>query len=378
MGCLIMRVYLETRACEQRNLENEQIKNWLRCSGHIVENEPNQAEICVLTTCGVDRKSVECSKIMVNEMLNFFTPEKIIVGGCLPEIEKNFFEKLGITHLFSPQKFETINEYIDCANGIECVDIPSLLECEENRLFNERNIKSYDVAKHGHKIVVSKGCLNNCSYCAIKYATGKLKSRTIEDIINQINSLKLQADSSVMLMAGDTGAYGRDINTNFCQLLTEILKLEMHLQLCIHDLNLNWIIKDLDMYMHVLKEDRSKSISILNIPVQSGSNKILKLMRRGYTFDEIISTVNLLKNIRPDILLGTHIMIGFPTETDEDFSKTIEMLKLTKFDFITCFPYSEHAIAESHNIEPKVEQQKIDERLKIIEDVFGEKIKIIR
>ena len=179
-----------------------------------------------------------------------------------------------------------------------------------------------------------------------------------------------------MLVGGDTGAYGIDLNLSFPFLLKQIISKTTINKLYIHDLNVRWIMHDLDQFIQVLSEDILCKVRILSIPIQSGSDKILKLMNRKYTSDDIVKIFSIIKNIRPDIRLSTHIIVGFPSEDENDFNTTISLLNNLPIDFISCFPYSEHIESKSFNLYPKIHPIVTNKRIKQLSELFPGKIKV--
>jgi tRNA-2-methylthio-N6-dimethylallyladenosine synthase len=122
----------------------------------------------------------------------------------------------------------------------------------------------------------------------------------------------------------------------------------------IHDFNVNWLINDLDSYGEVLAEvERIRKIEAINFPIQSGSDRILSLMRRPYNATDAVAALESVRKVAPSIALGTHVIIGFPSEAEADFQSTICVLDTVAFDFVTCFAYSEHQTTDSAHIVPK-------------------------
>jgi tRNA A37 methylthiotransferase MiaB len=264
------------------------------------------------------------------------------------------------------------------------IEYPNKSIFDSDELFNSsRNDLSpreeYDMAKKGFKIRINQGCLGACSYCMIKNATGKLYSEPLEDIVDQLEKGLSQGEQTVMLLGGDTGAYGIDIGMGFFTLLKELISIPRDYRLFIHDFNVNWLIKDLDEYTKVfeLNEDYKKIRSI-NFPIQSGSGRILKLMRRPYKAVDATEALISIKENFSSIRIGTHVMVGFPSETEEDFELTLKLLEEVNFDFVTCFAYSEHKLADSARIINKVDQTTTEVRIEKVFNYLKDKVKIIK
>jgi len=208
----------------------------------------------------------------------------------------------------------------------------------------------------------------------IKKAIGNLHSIPIDEVKKQFEQAILQKEPTIMLMGGDVGAYGIDIGTNFTELLDELSVYNGNYKIFIHDFNVNWLIKDLNKYLTIFSNN--KRIYSICFPIQSGSDKILKLMKRPYTAKDVKYSLKTIKKNFPSILLGTHIIIGFPGENDDDFLLTVKLLKEIDFDFISCFQYSEHETAISARLPNKVPAEIVNKRLREISKYFREKVKI--
>jgi len=175
-------------------------------------------------------------------------------------------------------------------------------------------------------IPISEGCLGDCNYCSVKFARGKLKSYKIEDIIKQIKGKK------ILLTSQDTGCYGLDINTNLVELLKQVVKVKGNFQVRVGMMNPEHVLPILKDLVEVYKD--KKIFKFIHIPIQSGSNNVLKEMNRRYTVEDFIKIVKEFRKQIPEIHISTDIIVGYPTETEEDFKKTINLLEKLKLEVI--------------------------------------------
>lgn len=363
-----MRVYVDSVGCEQREIDAQRIIDYLKANRMEVVSSPKSCDYAVVVTCGVDGARTNASVSKLESVAQQLPSEaRLIVGGCLPSIDSKKLESYRIYSTFSPRNLEVL----DSIFGGKIADIPvpnrsvfdDKISCDTKSAREE-----YDCAKNGFKIVIDDGCLLSCSYCAIKKATGRLRSAPLNTIVSQFENGIAQREPTIMLMGGDTGAYGRDINLKFYNLLGEINKHPGNSSLFIHDFNVNWLIEDLKKYEEAFSAD--KRFRGATFPVQSGSDRILRLMKRPYNHQDASQAVRTVKNCSPNLRVGTHIIVGFPTESEQDFQSTLDLLEEVGFDFISCFPYAECSNTRSAKISEKVSQEVITDRIRRLSTKF--------
>lgn len=376
-----MNAYVSCVGCEQRELDSQRVINYLQKNGINLLNSPRNADYVFVITCGVDspneRRSIDKIKDVTEKMPD---TSKLIVGGCLPSISPDVLEQFDIYHTFSPRSIESLDLVLGLDFKTGKISYPNKSVYDNQDLIDVEATTArdrFEKAKEGYKVRIAEGCLSKCTYCVIREATGSLRSESIDNIISQIVGGVKQEEKTIMLMAGDTGAYGQDIGTNFATLLGEIVKLKGDFQIYIHDFGVNWLINRLPSYLKVFEEAEMRDrIGGVTLPIQSGSNKVLQLMRRRYNREDTISTLKAIKKYSFDI--GTHIMIGFPGEMKKDFDDTLNLLSEVDFDFITSFPYSENPRAMSASLPKKVFREIVEKRLEKITHLLGSKVKVIK
>lgn len=382
-----MSVYVDCVGCEQRQLDTQRVLDYLDANGIPTAQSPDSCDYAIIITCAVDSSSENASLSKIDDTFSRMpSSAKLIIGGCLPKISPNKISGYE-SNTISPRNLDVLDSILG-----DCISIPmSEIEYPNKTVFDscgaDYNPKTtvsarqeYESAKKGFKLKIDEGCLGACSYCMIKNATGTLKSRDLEDIIHQLEYGVSQGERTVMLMGGDTGAYGRDSGTDFPALLKNALGVEGNYGLYIHDFNVNWLIKDFKRYLDVfgLNEYEYHKIKSINFPIQSGSDKILRLMNRPYRAKEAIDALTFVRSNFPSIKLGTHIIVGFPSETEEDFISTLNLLEDIDFDFVTCFSYSENAGARSAKIPNKVSQSDVECRMNELSNMLQDKVKLMR
>lgn len=378
-----MKVYVDCVGCEQRQLDAQRIIDYLVANNISLAEDASAADWVVLVTCAVDRASEHKSLARLKELLKQGPEQRhVVVGGCLPSISPRALAKYPVHATFSPRSLHDLDNILGAPIAVPMADIPhpntSIFDGHGQGLVARKWTsarEAYDAAKRGFKIVVDDGCLLNCSYCVIKYATGRLKSKPLDMVVNEFVCGVARGASTAMIMGGDTGAYGWDIGLRLHHVLEAILQYDADCTIFIHDFNVNWLIRDLEAYLNVLIKGQRR-VGAINFPIQSGSDKILRRMKRPYTTQKASDALTELRKYAPAIALGTHVIVGFPGETDEDFASTLVLLKEVDFDFMSCFPYSEHDRADSSRQPEKVSPDEIAARLQQIQLMFGERAKI--
>ncbi len=186
-------------------------------------------------------------------------------------------------------------------------------------------------------IQISKGCLNNCTYCTVKCAKGSLKSKAVPAVLNEFRRGLNEGYRRFMLVAEDVGSYGQDIGKDITSLLKSILTIPGDYKICFNNLHPKWLILMQDDLIPLFKTGKIEGICI---PAQSGSDRILSLMGRGYNILQFKKAVCTIRKKAPSISIKTHLMVGFPGETDKDFKDTMMLLDEIDFDEIAVFKYS--------------------------------------
>ena len=373
-----MKAYVGCVGCEQRQLDSERVRAYLQTNGFALVNDASASDFVILITCAVDESNERASVESLRNLAASKGPRtRFIVGGCLPSISPQHLEGFGVTGIFSPRSMERLDMLI----GVN-VGVPMRYIADPNRSIYDGNFvpsrhdasvrNEYDQAKRGFKIRINHGCLMKCSYCVIVNATGRLESVSMEHILYAFKRAVHLGEPSIMLLGGDTGAYGIDFGTNFSVLLKELLTIDGTHRVYIHDFNVNWLLRDMSDYLAVLKSG-SERLRAMCLPVQSGSDTILGRMRRPYRATDVIRAIQSLRQYAGHIAIGTHIIVGFPGETEKDFELSLALLRDVQFDFVTCFRYSEHPKAPSFHMGPKVTEEQKASRMDLLRDLLRDR-----
>ena len=314
-----MKIFVKTFGCVFNHKDSENIKGVLSSQDFEIVNTEDKADIIIVNSCGV-KDQTQSKIIFYIESLD----KPVYLGGCLPKI-LDLKKIKNVKGVFDPN---TINNLPNQING-------EIEESFSSKKLNKLKLPSIQENENTLIVPISEGCLGNCNYCGTKFARGKLKSYPINEIVDTIRGFK---GERVNLTSQDNSCYGFDIGTNLANLLKELIKLEGDYLIRVGMMNPEHILKILPEFVEVFKNKRF--MRFLHIPIQSGSNKVLKEMNRNYTVEQFKELVNTLRREIPDIHIATDIIIGYPTETEEDFLESKKLLDEMKFEVLNLSKYT--------------------------------------
>jgi threonylcarbamoyladenosine tRNA methylthiotransferase CDKAL1 len=332
-----MRIFIKTYGCQANINDSEILAGKLKSQGHEIVNSEAEADKIIVNTCSVKNKTQ--SKIL--NYLNKFSDKKIEMGGCLTK---------------------TINLKKKFPKA-EIIDTINTSKLNQPILRTKKNLAI---------IQISQGCLNSCTFCATKIARGNLKSYRIGDIKRQLESALNQGATLIYLTSQDNGAYGKDIKTSLPELLQELISINKQFKLRIGMMNpwhLRKISKDL---LNVMESDKIQKF--IHIPVQSGSEKVLKEMKRIHTVSEFKEFARKFREKFPrkkfsESTIATDIIVGYPTETDQDFEKTIELINEIKPEVLNISAFSSRPKTKASELK-HLSTEIIKKRTKILNEIY--------
>ena len=324
-----MKFYIYTLGCKVNTYESQVIHDML-INNNYVEDE--NADIYIINTCTVTNTSDNKSLKVVRRCIRNNPNAIIVVMGCMtqtsPDLLNNIGASIVIGNKYKSQIPELIEEYRKTKTPI--IKIEDL----RKSTFEEMKLNNFDRTRAFVKI--EDGCNNFCSFCIIPYARGNVRSRDFNSVLDEVKLLVSEGHKEVVLTGIHTGHYGFDIDTSFSELLEALVKVEGLERLRISSIEITELTSD---FMKVLKNSKV-IVDHLHIPLQSGSDTILKLMNRKYDKAYFINKIEEIRSIRPEISITTDVIVGFPGETEELFEETIETIKKIKFTKLHVFPFS--------------------------------------
>ena len=324
-----MKVGIYTLGCKVNTYESEYITSLFKERGYEIEDFHKDCDIYVINTCTVTNQSDRKDRKIINSVKN--KDACVVVCGCFVESSKNY-------------DYDGVDVIIGNYNKSKIVDLVEehlktkkqiVEKCDIRKVpFEDMEIKNIETRTRAF-VKIQDGCENYCSYCIIPFVRGKCRSKDKDTVIREITNLVDSGYKEIVLTGIHTGNYGVDLNIKFSYLLEEILKIPNLKRLRISSIE----ITELDEKFLKLLENRILC-NHLHIPLQSGSNKILKLMNRKYTKEEFKKYIEKIRKIRPNISITTDVIVGFPNETEEDFEESLEFIKDINFSKVHVFPYS--------------------------------------
>ena len=323
-----------TYGCQMNKSDSERIESLLENSG-FKKSSLSKANYVFLNLCSVRQSAIDRVWGKIDNIKKINNKIKIILTGCiLPSEKKKFLKKAD-----------------------DILDI--------NNLFNWSILeKKIDKNKIEKFIPIMTGCNNFCSYCAVPYTRGREKSRPVKDILDEVNKLIVQGYKFITLLGQNVNSYNGGLK--FSELLKKINKIP-------GDYWLSFVTshpKDMSDELIKCFKTCEHLIPYKHLPIQSGSNKILKMMNRKYTAEEYLKLIKKIKNINPNINLSTDVIVGFPGETKKDFKETAKIMKQVKFDMAYIARYSPRPDTAAAKLKNNVLQVEKKNREKILNNIL--------
>ena len=353
-----MKVGICSLGCKVNIYESEFVANILKENNYEIVDFEDKADIYIINTCSVTNESDKKSRKMINRARKNNKDAIIIVMGCYSQLNADKIDA------------DIILGNKDKSNIVKLI--------EEYKTKNNKITKIYDLTKtkfeemeiskftnHTRAFVkIQDGCNAFCSYCIIPYTRGRVRSKDKTSVIKEVTKLVNNGYKEIVLTGIHTGRYGIDINTTLEELLKELVEIPNIYRIRLSSIEINEITPGI---IKLLKENKVMA-KHLHIPLQSGSNKILKLMNRRYNKEEFKNMITKIKEI-PNISLTTDLIVGFPNETEEDFKETLDTLNEIKFTKIHTFPYSRRngtpAAAMENQVPPEVKKDRVHKIIKL-------------
>ena len=321
-----------TLGCKVNTYESEYVINKLKENNYEIKSFNDICDVYIINTCTVTNTSDSKSKKMINNAIKKNPDACVVAMGCFIEANKDYqIEGLDITigNKDKSKIIELLDEYFEKKETL------NRLYKEEKTTFEDMYITDFPGRTRAF-VKVQDGCENFCSYCIIPFVRGKCRSKALDKVVSEITDLTNNGYQEVVLTGIHTGNYGVDLNTNFAKLLKELVKIEKLKRLRISSIEITELT---DEVLEVIK-DNKVIVDHMHIPLQAGSDEILKLMNRKYDLNYFFNKIKEIRTIRPEISITTDVIVGFPGETEELFQKTINTCKELELTKMHVFPYS--------------------------------------
>jgi len=339
--------------CKVNQYDGAVLRRQLEQRGFVISSYP---KLVIVNTCMVTHNAIIKDQRLIRHLIKKFPKSRIVIMGCWSEIDQ------GIRKIFSDQEvlWWGVGKIKQLVQRI--VRLYSL-ELDQKIIPQSNLIAPTDRSRYFVKI--SDGCNQFCSYCIIPFTRGRLKSRSSQEIIKEITLATQDGYREIVLSGIHLGRYGEDLKDgkiNLVNLLKEILKIENLGRIRLSSIEVNEVTPQL---IKLIKQNK-KICPHLHISLQSGSNKILKLMNRPYTTTYFTKKVDSLRRALPEVALTTDIIVGFPGETEVNFQDTYKFAQKIQFSKIHVFSFSAHQKTKAFNFPHKVSQLEIKRRSQIL------------
>ena len=347
------KIHVTTLGCSKNTVDSEVLMGQLIKNSYLVIDQPEEADVLILNTCGFIQDAKEESIQAIFEALKLKEADpakKVFVAGCLSqryrsEIEKEIPE---VDAIFGTEEFE---EILNALGRHAAMD----------NIYNQRKIST---PRHYAYLKISEGCNHKCSFCAIPAIRGKHRSRSIAGLVEEAGKLAQHGAKELILISQDTSYYGRDLSgkSQIIDLLEQLQKIDGFEWIRL----LYWYPTNFPREVLELMSAGGKILPYLDMPVQHISDRVLRMMRRGDTRASLLKLFAKIRSQVPDIVLRTTLILGHPGETDADFKELLQFVKEIKFDRLGTFIYSDEEQTHAYTLADKVARETALERQKLI------------
>ncbi len=348
------RIWVEAYGCSASFADSEMISGLIVNGGHILAQNRSDSDLNLIVTCSV--KDATANKMI--HRIKKMKSKPLIVAGCLPKAERDTVEKFGPhASMLGPNSIGKTLDVIDFTlKGKKRVEL-----------------EDYDISKVGLPkvrlnpvigiIEIASGCMSDCTFCQTKLSKGDLRSYRMGDIVRQIKHDVDDGCKEIWLSSTDNGCYGLDIGTDLPGLITSVAEINQEFMIRVGMMNPMYMPRIRDGLLKVFENDRV--FKFLHIPVQSGSNRVLKEMKRGHTAKVFRDTAEKFQKKFDKFTISTDIIVGFPSESEDDFEQTVELVKDTRPDVINLSRYSARPGTKASKMK-QLEVSEVKRRSKIV------------
>ena len=330
-----MKVAVYTLGCKVNTYESEYAISKFIEKGYEIVDFDDKADIYLINTCTVTNISDQKSRKMIRQAKKKNANAVVVAMGCFTQIRENDddimdFVDVVIGNSNKNKIVELIEEYLKTRSKI--INIEKIDEFK----FDDMDLSVFNTRTRA-LVKIEDGCENFCTYCIIPYVRGRVRSKEPKKVINEVERLVNNGYKEIVLTGIHTGHYGADLdNYDFSDLLSDLELIEGLKRIRISSIEITELN---DKFLNVLSNSK-KIVNHIHIPLQAGSDHILKLMNRKYDKNYYLDKINEIRKIRPGIAITTDVIVGFPDESDVDFNDTIEFVKVCNFAGGHVFPYS--------------------------------------
>ena len=365
------KVGILTLGCKVNQYESEAIAEALTDKGFEIKPHTEKCDAYIVNTCTVTAESDRKARQMIRRMIGKNPEAYILITGCYSQVSPEEVAAIdGVDYICgSSNKMSVVDKLCalaECGKKNECAEIcvPEL----ESSGFEDMSIRRFDRTRAYVKI--EDGCESKCAYCTIPASRGPIRSKPFADVIDEVKTLTENGVREVVLTGIETGSYGRDLpeKESFASLLAAIDKIDGIGRVRTGSLDPTVIKPEFATTVAPLKS----LCPHFHLSLQSGSSKILALMKRKYNAEQAMACIERLREAIPDVKLTTDVIVGFPEETEEDFQETCDFVRRAGFLMIHLFPYSKRKGTVAAEMKGQIPEAIKHERVRILTDISRE------
>lgn len=357
-----MKFYLEWYGCTANKNDAEIAVFLLERAGFTRVSDENDADFFVIFTCIVKGPTEEKIRYRIKKLSEYGKP--IIVAGCMPKAYpkrvKQLYDKVSLVGPFDIDK--VVNVVKNAING-RYVDFIS------SDKMNKVNIPHVRFNPIVEIVQISSGCLLNCTYCATKLPRGDLVSYSMGDIVKRVRNSLIDGVKEIWITSQDNSVYGFDFGKDLADLINGISVFDERYFIRNGMMNPTFLDKYIDKLIEAYKNDHV--FKFLHLCVQSGSDKVLDDMKRGYQAADFVRQVKTFRKSIPELTLSTDIIVGYPTETESDFEETVKLIERIKPDIVNLSKFWPRPLTEAYKL-PQLPRKVIDERARVLHEIINE------
>jgi threonylcarbamoyladenosine tRNA methylthiotransferase CDKAL1 len=334
------KVWVEAYGCSASMADSEMISGLLKSAGYEIAAKQSEGALNLIVTCSVKDATEHKMVGRVKSLTESGKP--LVVAGCLPKADRAKVELLSPSaSLLGPHSIERSADVVGSAFA------GNRLVALEDSTSDKVNIPRVRVNPVVSIVEIASGCMSECTFCQTKLAKGRLRSYRMGDIMRQIQSDVVKGGCrEVWLTSTDNGCYGRDIGSDLVELLKACCSIEGNFKIRLGMMNPMYLPEMLNRLVEVFHEN-DKLFKFLHIPVESGSDRVLRKMKRGHTARTFLDAVQFFRKKIPKMTISTDVIVGFPTETEGDFQATLDLIEKAEPDIVNSSRYGARPGTES-------------------------------
>tara|TARA_Y100000310_G_scaffold327507_1_gene393999 strand:- start:2407 stop:3699 length:1293 start_codon:yes stop_codon:yes gene_type:complete len=361
-----MNIYLKVHGCSNNVAEAEMMLGLLKKAGFEAVNTPADASVIILSICSVKRPSINTALKEIEYFSKEYPHKKLIIAGCIPKQLIPIIRETADVSLINTHNIRKIVEVVEETINDNLVEVMAYEKEPKIALPRLRKNKVISI------IPISNSCTNQCSFCNTRLIKGSFYSYPVEEIIKEVKESVEQGCREIWITSQDNACYNLDKHDDkekvlLPELLNKVCRKAGDFRVRVGMMNPKNVLPILDELIEAFKHE--KMFKFLHLPVQSGSDRILELMKRGYKAEDFKKIVNRFREAIPEITISTDVIAGFPTETEEEFRQTVELIKEIKPDVLNRSRFWSHEGTEAAKLE-QVHGKETKKRSSHITSVF--------